>query len=233
MTPAILFEDADVLVINKPAGLLVHGVSKKTNAQEDTVAKWARPKITDKILLTEKERAGIVHRLDADTSGVMVIAKTTTAATKLEEQFRSREVKKQYMALVHGRIDRSEGTISFPLSRATSKNRRGKFVAKPETQGGRKATTNFVVERSSPRYTLLAVSPETGRTHQIRAHLFAYGHPVVGDPEYKNKRWKDNAPRLMLHARTLGFRHPTSGQWLEFESAPPKEFIDFLHTKHL
>lgn len=233
MNPTILFEDADVLVLNKPAGLLVHGTSNKTNAQKDTVATWARIKITDKILLTDKERAGIVHRLDADTSGVMVIAKTAAAATNLEEQFRSREIKKQYLALVHGRINRSEGTISFPLSRATSKHRRGKFVAKPESQGGRKATTNFVVKRSSARYTLLTVHPETGRTHQIRAHLFAYGHPVVGDFEYKNKRWKDDAPRLMLHAQRLGFTHPSTGQWLEFESTLPKEFTEFLHTKHL
>lgn len=231
-TPLILYEDADLLVIDKPAGLLVHEL-ERADTQQDTVAQWARPKITDRAMLTDKQRAGIIHRLDADTSGVMVIAKTSAAQTNLEEQFRSRTIKKQYIALVHGRINRVEGTITLPISRATSKSRRGKFVAKSKAQGGRAATTHFVVERGNPRYTLLTVKPETGRTHQIRAHMSAYGHPVVGDREYANRKWKDDAPRMMLHARTLGFTHPRSGQWQEYESALPPAFVEYLQSKRL
>ncbi len=229
----ILYEDEAVLVIEKPSGLLVHAADGAPG--QLTVADWIqqrRPQLRD--VGGDPTRPGIVHRLDRDTSGIMVIAKTREAFSLLQSQFARHTVKKTYTALVHGSIVRMEGTIAFPIARAHGKRRRGKFVSVPAGKKGKTATTHFVVRAKNPRYTLLTLEPETGRTHQIRAHLAAYGHPIVGDTEYTSKRWKkDDAPRLMLHATTLELTHPTTGKRLSWTTALPKDFQDYCREKKL
>lgn len=233
LTPRICYEDASILVVDKPAGLLLHPTGRAST--EYTLVDWLVKHVPSlNTVGDDPARPGIVQRLDRAASGLLVIAKTTAAFEALKKQFADHRVQKEYLALVHGTMPRTEGTIALSIGRATGKRGRGRFVAKPTTADGKTAVTHFVVEASNPRYTLLTVRTETGRTHQIRAHLAAYGHPIVGDTEYVSKRWKNNdAPRLFLHATRLGITHPMHGQWIEWKSALPAELSCVLEQKHL
>ncbi len=203
--PTILAEDENYLVVNKPTGLVVHG---GPGIHELTLADWAvahSRQIAD-VGDDPDERPGIVHRLDRDVSGAMVIAKTMKAFDDLKRQFQDHTIFKEYLALAYGRITDQVGRIDFAIARSPSKS--GLMVARPKSTEGKQAETLFHVERFVKGNTLVRVRTLTGRTHQIRVHFKAVGHPLVGDPLYKIRRLKIEKmpiPRIFLHAERLSF----------------------------
>jgi len=166
----------------------------------------------------DPERAGIVHRLDRDTSGLLVVARTEAAHAALKAQMRAREIEREYLALVEGRPAARAGTIDAPLGR----DRRVRTRVSTDTDEPRPAITHFETERALPDFTLLRVRLETGRTHQIRAHLLAIGHPVAGDPEYGHAGLL-GLRRQFLHAERLAFTHPATGGRVDMRSALPAD----------
>lgn len=203
------------MVIDKPAGLTVH---PSPGHDSGTLANAILGHLGRTPEGSEWWRPGIVHRLDKDTSGLIIVAKTTAAHANLSAQFKSREVAKTYTTLVKGIIKPEEGSIEAAIGRDTRDRKRMAVV----TSGrGREAKTNYRVIKYIGEYSLLEIKPETGRTHQIRVHLAAIGFPVAGDPVYGSK-----SPRLhrqFLHASRLCFRLPSSGQTMEFESELPDD----------
>lgn len=212
-TPAefsIAYEDDDVLVIDKPAGVVVHpGPGHRTGTLAQALASRAAGG-------EDPERAGIVHRLDRDTSGLLVVARTEAAHAALQAQLRERRVAREYLALVEGRPSARSGTIDAPLGR----DRRVRTRMSTDTADPRAARTHFAIERALPSTTLLRVTLETGRTHQIRAHLDAIGHQVCGDPEYGTPG-RYGLERQFLHAARLAFAHPVTGEGVEVVSPLP------------
>jgi 23S rRNA pseudouridine1911/1915/1917 synthase len=217
LLPEIIDETAEYIVINKPAGLLTH----PTLAKESwSVAHWIWKTYPELTQIGEyQDRPGIVHRLDKDTSGLMVIAKSQDMFEHLKQQFKARTIDKRYTTLVHGVIERDIDIIDFNIDRGTD----GRMVARPnidplkvknvgKQQPGKEAKTEFFVRSRYSRYTLLEVKIYTGRTHQIRVHMFAYNHPVVGDPLYTHTKLNRNLDatlnRLFLHAHALQFTTP-------------------------
>jgi 23S rRNA pseudouridine1911/1915/1917 synthase len=223
VNPKIIYEDKNILVLDKPAGLEIASQIKK---DELNLVDWLVEKYPNIAKVgPDPARPGIVHRLDKNASGLLVVAKNEAAFENLSAQFKSRRVEKEYRVLVYGKMSQDEGEIEFPLARAKS----GRFAAMPLGSGkGRIAITEYEVIKKFKNFSLLKVKIKTGRTHQIRVHLFALGYPVVGDKLYRNKKIK-NQPidRLFLHAAKLGFSG-LSGERLEFESDLPKELADFL-----
>ncbi|MEA1958254.1 MAG: RluA family pseudouridine synthase [Chloroflexota bacterium] len=209
---SIVYEDDDVLVIDKPAGLTVHPAPGHS---EHTLVNAILAHCHD-LSINGSIRPGIVHRLDKDTSGVMMIAKNDSAQRDLSEQIRSRFVLKQYTVLVHGRLSPEKGVIEAPIGRDPSHRKRMAVVA-----SGREARTHYRVTKYFEGYTLLEVTLETGRTHQIRVHLSATGFPVAGDSIYG--KGLSIMGRQFVHASRLGFRLPSSGEWVEFESPLPRD----------
>ncbi len=213
MTPKILFEDTSLLVLDKPSGLTVN---RAESQKEETLEDWLAKRIVS------VERSGIVHRLDKDTSGLLLAAKTPEALINLQDQFKSREVVKKYLALVHGIVLPGEGTISAPIER--NPFNRMRFGVFP---GGREARTDYRVLRQFGEYALLELTPHTGRTHQIRVHLKYINHPIVSDPIYGGrKNYQADiklCSRLFLHATYLRIRHPVTGEWLEFNCPLPSD----------
>jgi len=209
------------LVINKPAGLLVHPDAKNHHGTLVDLLLAHDPKICR--VGADPDRPGIVHRLDREVSGLMVVAKTQAAYESLQAQFAQRHVKKTYLALVHGRVSRDQGDIKLSIGRSTTKPR---MAAKTVSGQGRAAWTHFRVLKRLANTTLLEVEILSGRTHQIRAHLHAIGHPVVGDQLYviKHPGRKNKAPRLMLQSLKLEFDDPSTGERQKFELAPAPEF---------
>jgi 23S rRNA pseudouridine1911/1915/1917 synthase len=234
----IIFEDTDLAVINKPAGMMVHAGVGATDEERN------RGTLVNALLhrfgaLSEVGgdlRPGIVHRLDRDTSGLIIVAKNDVAHRKLAKQFSEREVNKQYVALTHGWFKNTRGTISAPISRDAQ--RRTRMTTRGS--GGRSAVSHYeVVERIDSvygKFTLLKVKIDTGRTHQIRVHLSSIGHPIVGDTLYGAPREIKGAGRNMavslerqfLHAARLEFQHPTTRNRLAFEAGLPQELALFL-----
>jgi 23S rRNA pseudouridine1911/1915/1917 synthase len=220
----ILHEDADLIVLNKPPGLVVHpgaGQSSGTLVHALLAHCERLPGIGG------VERPGIVHRLDRDTSGVLVVAKTELAQQALSQQFKARQVEKRYLALVHGEMAAGAGRIEAPIGRREHDRKRMGV----RREGGREARTRFRVLRRLPGMTLVGVDLETGRTHQIRVHLAHIHHPVVGDQVYGGRQERREAAlrerwvsRQMLHAWRLGFRHPRTGIWQEFTAPIPEDF---------
>jgi 23S rRNA pseudouridine1911/1915/1917 synthase len=221
----ILYEDESLLVIHKPSGLTVH---PGAGQRDGTLANALVYHLQGLPALGGAERPGIVHRLDKDTSGVMVVARTEAAQRALSAAFAAREMQKVYLAVVHGRPDDDEGVIDEPIGRAP--NHRTKMAVRPER--GRSAVTGWSVERTLPRHALLRCRPRTGRTHQLRVHLQHLGHPILGDPIYGRRDGPGEAlaPRLLLHAFSLGFRHPGSGEEVHFEAPLPQDFQTALET---
>ena len=224
----IVYEDADLLVVNKAAGMVVHvgaGVNSGTlvNALLHHIAALSTA--------GGEERPGIVHRLDRMTSGLVVVAKNDAAHRRLSEQFKSREVHKTYVALVHGRMAGDSGEIAKPVGRDPVRRTRMKA-------GGiapREALTKYRVVRRIGRFTLVEAMPQTGRTHQIRVHVASIGHPVVGDTTYgapAKLRFgtgeEATLSRTFLHAAKLAFAHPITGVALQFEAPLPGELAAFL-----
>ena len=216
----ILFEDEDVIVVDKPAGLTVH---PSPTQQSHTLINAILPHLAR--ATGDFERPGIVHRLDKDTSGVMVIARNPVAHEKLADQFKRHSVRKVYIALVKGRLTPEQGIIEAPVGRDTGD--RKKMAITGESRG-KKALTRYRVVRYIDSFSLLEVMPQTGRTHQIRVHLAAIGFPVVGDAMYGVK--SPVLSRQFLHAHKLGFQHPTTGEYVEFVSPLPLDLAQALEA---
>lgn len=221
----VLFENENLLVINKQAGVIVHPAD---STQEMTLVDSLLEQYPDiKDVGDDPIRPGIVHRLDKLASGVMIIAKTQEAFDHLKAQFKERKTEKHYRVLVHGNFSEDHGTINFPISRAKNS---GRMAAKPVSQGGKEAITHYEVLTSFQNFDELDVRIETGRTHQIRAHMFASGHPVVGDKLYKQRRTKEkDIGRLFLHAYSLAIDLP-SGERETFTAPLPHELQTILDS---
>ena len=216
----VLYEDADIVVVNKPPGLVVHPAAGHADG---TLVNALLHHCTELPVIGGEHRPGIVHRLDKDTSGVMVVACTEQAMQGLARQFRDGEVHKQYLALVHGIPGKSAERVETLIGR--SAHDRKKMSARPRS--GRRAVTRYEVAETFPNAALLRVNIETGRTHQIRVHLAHIGHPVVGDSQYGRRRSDSALPvtaaRQMLHARRLGFEHPTLKEAVAYEAPVPAD----------
>jgi len=202
----VIYEDDDLLVICKPAGLVVHPSPGHTT---HTLVNALLARCPDLAGFVDTMRPGIVHRLDRDTSGLMIIARNSSAQQYLINQFRARSVSKGYLVLVKGKLTPGQGIIDAPLGRDPSNRKRMAVVA-----SGRQARTGYKVKEYLDRYTLLDVTTETGRTHQIRVHLSAIGYPVIGDAVYGVR--SPYVKRQFVHAYRLGFCLPSSGEYREF-----------------
>ena len=211
----ILYEDDDLLVIDKPAGLTVHPAPGHPSHTLVNAVLAHLSEIEDE---DDATRPGIVHRLDKDTSGVMLVAKNNVALANLSDQFKSHSVKKVYLTLVRGILKPERGVIEAPIGRDSGD--RKKMAITGESRG-RQSRTNYRVLRYVGKNSLLEITPETGRTHQIRVHLAAIGYPVIGDATYGKKSAYLN--RQFLHAHRLGFHLPSSGKFVEFESPLPED----------
>jgi len=217
----ILFENDDMLAVNKPAGLIVHVAANPHEITLVDLLLLERPEIAG--IGENENRPGIVHRLDRHASGVMVIAKTQPAYEHLKAQFKGRLTKKYYSVLVHGSVPKEHDTLTFPIDRAKS---HGRMAAKSLEQGGREAITHYTVKERYAHLTLLDVNTETGRTHQIRVHMFALGNPVYGDHLYKSKLFKPvKLGRIYLHARELTITIP-GGEEKTFTAPLPEELAN-------
>ena len=218
MPLTIIYEDGDILVIDKPAGLTVHPAPGHPNHTLVNAILAHCPGLT---INNEPMRPGIVHRLDKDTSGLIVIAKNDLAQEYLTAQFKSHTVTKRYLVLVKGRLSPEQGIIEAPIGRDPHRRQRMAIV-----EAGKEATTQYQVRKYLDTYTLVEVTPLTGRTHQIRIHLSAIGCPVVGDPIYGIKSAHLN--RQFIHAYRLGFRLPSTKQYQEFTSPLPMDLEQAL-----
>jgi 23S rRNA pseudouridine1911/1915/1917 synthase len=213
MPLTIIYEDEDIMITDKPAGLTVHPApGHPTHTLVNAILAHS-PSLAGG---AEPMRPGIVHRLDKDTSGLMVIAKNDPAREYVAAQFKSRTVIKRYLVLVKGRLFPERGIIEAPIGRDPHRRQRMAIV-----EAGKEATTRYQVREYMDGYTLVEVTPVTGRTHQIRIHLSAIGHPVIGDPVYGIK--SPYLDRQFVHAYRLGFRLPSTGRYLEFTSPLPAD----------
>src|SRR5438309_7918036 len=212
----ILFEDDDLIVINKPAGLTVHpGASQREHTLVNALLSHCRTLSG----IGGKERPGIVHRLDKETSGCLVVAKNDIAHRELSKQFAARTVEKIYLALVAGKLRKAAGIIDEKIGRHTVHRQRMRVTS----LRGRTAKTEYRVVRSSEQASLIECRLHSGRTHQIRVHLHHLGHAILGDKVYVT-RFAKNFLRQMLHAWKLGFHHPRTGEWKRFEAPLPADF---------
>lgn len=215
----VVHEEKDFAVLEKPVGVLVHSAE---GTHERTIVDWLAHNIPESAQVGEKIRPGIVHRLDRDVSGLLVVAKTQEGYEELHAAFRERRVKKQYTALVHGSLERENGEITFPIRRSKTA---GRMAAVPQNDAdARYAETRYRVLMRLINATLVDVTIITGRSHQIRVHFYALGHPIVGDPVYHRKEHTSlPAERLYLHATSLMF--PLFGRTMgPYHSPPPEAF---------
>ncbi|MDD5131336.1 MAG: RluA family pseudouridine synthase [bacterium] len=220
----VLYEDQYLIVINKPAGMMVHPVGKiKTGTLVNALLK----RCMDLSQIGGCVRPGIVHRLDKDTSGVMVVAKNDATHQHLCGQFARSQVKKTYLALVHGRMSSRKGLINARISRG----RTDRTKMKVSGAEGRAAVTEYEVVKQYPQIALLRLFPKTGRTHQIRVHLAFIGHPIVGDWKYGREKDGSKAGRQLLHAETISFIHPGTKEHLRFQAELPADFRDALTSQ--
>ena len=212
----IVYEDSDVIVVNKPSGMIVH---PSPGIYKDTLVNGLSYACTDLSGINGVNRPGIVHRIDKDTSGLLMVAKNDIAHQSLSKQLQDKTVKRFYYALVHGVINHNYGKIDAPIGR-DARDRQAMTVT---DVNAKEAVTNFRVVERYKNYTLVECQLETGRTHQIRVHFQYIGHPVVGDPKYGRRR--DNTSfGQYLHAKVLGFEHPRTHEHLLFDSELPDEF---------
>jgi 23S rRNA pseudouridine1911/1915/1917 synthase len=235
----ILYEDKDIIVLNKQPGLVVHPAPGHDGG---TLVNGLLYHCKDLGGIGGELRPGIVHRLDKDTSGTLVVAKNDHAHFHLSRQFKSRQVQKQYLALVHGTVKSASGTITLPIGRHPVDRKRMSTVS----TRGRAAETQWKINELFQMFTLLTVTLKTGRTHQIRVHCAAMKHPILGDKVYRPRKLektiiKENDPpgrillilksakRQMLHAWRLGFTHPRKDEWMSFESPMPQDMAEIIH----
>ncbi|MDA3790447.1 MAG: RluA family pseudouridine synthase [Desulfobacula sp.] len=218
----IEFEDAHIIVINKKPGMIVHpGPGNLTGTLVNALL-FHEPKING--VGQDPFRSGIVHRLDKDTSGLMVVVKTETALDFLQKEFKHRRVAKKYFALISGNLPEDQGEINLPLGRHPVKRK----IMAVNHEHGKPARTIWIIKKRFKSACLVEVLLKTGRTHQIRVHFYAIDHPLVGDLIYQPRRYrkkKSIAPRQMLHSWQLAFRHPYSGKKMQFEADPPEDLL--------
>lgn len=223
----IVYEDDDLVVVNKQAGMVVHPAHGHTDDTLVNALLAYFPGLQDEV---EGTRPGIVHRLDRDTSGLIIVAKNLRTSAALIEMMKKHEITKRYLALVEGNVSLDHGSIDAPIGRDPRNRQKMAITA----IGSRDARTHFRVLERFNRHTLLLVQLETGRTHQIRVHLQAIGHPVVGDPVYGSGHAHPNIPlqRQFLHAYQLSFTHPVSGNTIELEAPLPPD-LDFVLSQKI
>ena len=218
----IIYEDDDIIVINKQKGLVVHPANGNPDG---TLVNAVMALCKDSLSGIGGElRPGIVHRLDKDTSGLIIVAKNDKAHLNLSNQIKNREVKKTYIALVRGVIKENEATINMPIARST-KDRKKMAVSKD----GKEAITHFKVIKRYDKYTLIEVKIETGRTHQIRVHMSQIGYPIVGDVVYSNGKNPFGVVGQMLHSSKLTFKHPITNKEINLEAPLPEYFVEVLN----
>lgn len=238
LEPTVAFEDENILVVNKPAGLIVNKAD--TSIGQPTLQEWVEKKLqrvnpNSDLKSDFYTRSGIVHRLDKETSGLIIVAKDEESFINLQKQFKDRNISKTYEALVHGKVVPEVGEINVPVGRLPWDRKKFGVVA-----DGKEATTNYKVvntyiykkKRGEETLTLIEAYPKTGRTHQIRVHFRYLGYPIFSDSLYVGRKTlRDDRkllPRHFLHAKNLKFNHPKSGAELSFESSLPSELVDFL-----
>ena len=217
----VIYEDKDIIVINKEKGMVVHPGNGRT---EDTLVNALMGRCKNTLSgIGGKIRPGIVHRLDKDTSGIIIVAKNDKAHINLSEQIKNRKVNKYYIALVRGNVLENNATINMPIARST-KDRKKMAVS----ENGKEAITHFKVLKRYNGYTLLELKIDTGRTHQIRVHLSEIGYPVVGDEVYSNGKNKFGVKGQCLHAKRIEFIHPTTNKKMILEAELPEYFKNIL-----
>lgn len=219
----IVYEDSDLLIINKPAGMVVHPAP---GHYDDTLVNAVMAHCKDDLSGINGElRPGIVHRIDKDTSGLLVICKNDKAHVHVAAQLKEHSITRKYEAIVFNNIKDDEGTIEGPIGRHPKDRKRMTI----NHRKGKEATTHYrVIERLKDGFTYVQCQLETGRTHQIRVHMASIGHPLLGDPLYGPKKQPINLPGQMLHAKTLGFIHPKTGDYIEFSAPLPEAFAKAL-----
>jgi len=220
----VLYEDAHLLAIDKPPGMVVHPAP---GARRGTLVNALVHRLGTLAGVGEAERPGIVHRLDRDTSGVLLVARTVQALESLARQFRERTVEKRYLAVVRGRLEPERGTIDRPIGRHPHERKRMSV----RTRHGRAALTRWTVVERLPGATVVRLAPETGRTHQLRVHLAAAGHPIVGDRVYGARRARATVPaalRQALHAEEIRFTHPATGVRMTVRAPLPADLEQLL-----
>ena len=215
----IVYEDSDVLVVNKPQGLIVHPT---LSTKEKTLVNGLMYQVKDLSGINGVNRPGIVHRIDKDTSGLLMVAKNDNAHNSLVEQLKNKTTKRLYVALVYGVIEENKGRINAPIGRDKTDRKKMAVV-----EDGKDAITNFTVLERFDGYTLVECKLETGRTHQIRVHMKYIGHPLVGDPLYGPKKVIGTTGQY-LHAKLIGFNHPRTNEYMEFTRDIPDNFKEIL-----
>ena len=218
----IIYEDKDVVIVNKPQGMVVHPAPGHYSG---TLVNALMYHCKDDLSgINGQMRPGIVHRIDKDTSGVLMIAKSDAAHNSLAQQLAVHSITRKYYAVVCGNIKEDSGTVDKPIGRSPKDRKKMAVV-----QGGRRAVTRYrVLERFGGKYTLIEAQLETGRTHQIRVHMASLGHPLLGDTVYGSEKQPFKLQGQVLHAKVLGFNHPSDGRYVEFESPLPEYFEKLL-----
>lgn len=217
----IVYEDDDVAIVNKPKGMVVHPAAGN---YDNTLVQGLLYELDDLATINGVVRPGIVHRIDKDTTGLLMIAKNDKASLSLTEQLKNHTCKRRYQALVYGTIVENKGKINAPIGRSKDDRKKMAVVA-----DGKQAITHFTVVKRYKGFTLIECQLETGRTHQIRVHLDYIGHPLVGDTTYGRRKVIGDQGQF-LHAKIIGFNHPTTNQWMEFNSDLPEYFVEHLKT---
>lgn len=241
LVPKVVFEDGEILVLDKPAGMVVN---RAQSVKGETVQDWVEKKwqmADSRWQMEEKSdfvrRSGVVHRLDKETSGLLIVAKTEKAFKNLQKQFKERRVEKRYLALVHGKVEPKEGEIRAPVGRLPWQRKKFGVIA-----GGRRARSEYkvisnwlpalpadrlVIGNKKEEFSFLELKPKTGRTHQLRVHLKFWGYPIVADDKYagrkRSRQDREWCPRLFLHACFLAFTHPKTGKRVKFSSPLPSD----------
>jgi len=221
----ILFEDKDIIVVNKPKGMVVHPAAGNfTGTLVNALMAYCGDSLSD---INGIIRPGIVHRIDKDTSGILVIAKSNLAHAKLSEMLKEHDIKREYIALAEGIIRENKGKIDAPIGRHPA----DRIKMAVNSKNGRRAITHFEVLERFKNATLIKVNLETGRTHQIRVHMAYIGFPLVGDEVYGRKKQKYNTEGQVLHAKVLGFNHPITDEYIQFEAPLPEYFEEMLRDR--